>query len=100
MIVAIVVFGGDGLQKAEQTVGLAVATGGEIQTVGVGSGSGAESDRPQPVDRDRVAARIPQLTGEVAEGREPADPAVPEVTDQDAGAERPEILRRARDAPG
>ena len=48
-----------GSEAAEQTIGLVVRTGGEVEHIPVAAI--AEHDRPQPVDDDRLAVGIAHL---------------------------------------
>jgi hypothetical protein len=45
-----------GHERAEQTVGLVVWSGGEAQSIGVGVQEGAEEQRPQPINAEPNSA--------------------------------------------
>src|SRR6202040_4062161 len=68
-------------ERSEQPVGLVVQTRGEEQGVRRRAGSrGREPQPPEPVDRDRTAARATELTLEGAgHGVVRVDVAIPEV---------------------
>src|ERR1700730_8891056 len=89
----------NGAERSKQSVRLAVGAGGEVQFVGIGSGCIAEGHRPKSLDRDGAIVRAAQLAAEVAIGTEAADPAVPEVADQNLGAERSEVQGSPGDSP-
>src|SRR5579872_4873673 len=84
---------------ADQPVVLAVDAGGEVQILRIGPLEHAELQRPQPIDRDRLAIPAAQLAEELATVAERVDPPVAEVADQDRAAEPAEAERRAREAP-
>src|ERR1700720_135754 len=85
--------------RAEEAVTAAVGAGAEIERIGARSDTAAEIERPQPIDRDRVAARIFELTDECAVHVIDIDPAIAEIADQYVAGELTEARRRQRHTP-
>ncbi len=85
--------------RAEEAVTAAIEAGAKIERIGARSDTAAEIERPQPVDRDRLAARILELLDEFAVLVIDIDPAVAEIADHYVAGELTEARRRQRHAP-
>ena len=92
----------DGVDLAEEAVGLVVDAGEEEEGVRVEPrADGAESEAPEARDDDHVAVGVAELAEEGAARRvERVDVAAVLVADQEVAAELTEGGRRQHDAPG
>jgi hypothetical protein len=86
----IVCYRGD---RPEQTIGLAVRTGSEVERVGARFRAAAQGHGPQPLDINRPAVHVPDWTEEFPVGIEYVDPTVAEIADQDSPLNRPKGWR-------
>src|SRR5262249_39753489 len=85
---------------AEQTIGLVIGTGSEVERIGTGISAAAQGQHPQPVDHDRLLVDVTQNAKEIPVGIECVYPTIAEIADQDIAAEPAKGERCPCDAPG
>jgi hypothetical protein len=73
--------------RAEQAVGLPVGTGRKVKCVGIRVPAAAQSERPQPIDSERLAFSISESTEEISVGIERVYLPIAEIANKNISAE-------------